>query len=98
MSGRYPSDEELERIEKWPIEDVEGLREFVFSIWNWPEFATVEGGMWRLATGGWSGNEEIITALHQNHTFWVMCWQRSERGGLHWFKPWRSREDHDLEV
>ena len=94
MSGNYPTEEELARICAWPWNDVEGLRLYVFGLWNWPEFgASVEGGMWRLATGGWSGNEDIIAALQDNHMFWALCWQRSERGGLHWFKPYPQGED-----
>lgn len=38
-----------------------------------------------IATGGWSGNEEIISALHDNLLFWGICWQKSERGGAYWF-------------
>lgn len=87
----YPSEEDLARIEGWPLTDLDGLLDFLRKIWHWPEYLTVEGGMWRLATGGWSGNEEIVAALRKNHMVWVMCWQRSERGGLHWFKPnWKN--------
>lgn len=89
MSGRYPSEEELERVRSWSVDDVEGLFEFVREIWNWPEMASMEGGMLRLATGGWSGNEDIVEAMRGNWRFWVMCWQSSHRGGLHWFKDWR---------
>lgn len=36
----------------------------------------------RLATGGWSGNEDIIAALNEN--VWAnMSWVLSARGGLH---------------
>lgn len=82
----YPTVEDLDKIAEWPANDFEGLRLFVFKLWHWPEFATVEGGMWRLATGGWSGNEDIINALRDNWRFWIMCWQSSHRGGLYWFK------------
>ncbi len=27
--------------------------------------------------------------------FWMMCWQRSERGGLHWFKPWQPKSERE---
>lgn len=36
----------------------------------------------RFATGGWSGNEDIISALNEN--VWArMNWQMSAAGGLH---------------
>jgi hypothetical protein len=88
MSGRYPTEQELAAIRVWDVHDVPGLFDYVREIWNWPDMATMEGGMLRLATGGWSGNEDIIGALHDNLMFWMLCWQSSERGGLHWFKPW----------
>lgn len=90
MSGRYPSDEELARIVAWPVEDCAGLLAFVRSIWNWPEYAWEAGGMIALATGGWSGNEDIIAALQENQMFWILCWQSSHRGGMHWFKPYKQ--------
>jgi len=87
MTGRYPSDDELATIRNWDARRTTDLFEFVRSIWNWPDWATKEGGMYRLATGGWSGNEDIIAAINENHIVYLMCWQRSERGGLHWYKP-----------
>jgi len=40
---------------------------------------------WVISTGGWSGNEEVVRALQQNHWFWVNCWYRSTRGGHYQF-------------
>jgi len=40
-----------------------------------------------MATGGWSGNEDIIQAMRENKSwFWMMSWHRSERGGAFWFR------------
>ena len=40
----------------------------------------------RLATGGWSENEEVIEKLLQEYnTFWTMYWQMSKRGGYYEF-------------
>lgn len=45
-----------------------------------------KGNSYYLATGGWSGCEDIIGALQKNYIFWGMCWQKSARGGAYWFK------------
>jgi hypothetical protein len=36
----------------------------------------------RLVTGGWSGNEEVISGLRYTF-FHVFYWESSHRGGLH---------------
>ena len=40
----------------------------------------------RLATGGWSGNESLIDALHDNTVAWMCLWRLSACGGLHIFR------------
>ena len=40
----------------------------------------------RFATGGWSGNESVISALRANRLAWLVTWQLSARGGLHIFE------------
>lgn len=40
----------------------------------------------RLHTWGWSGNEDIIEAMMNHKTFWLMCWRKSIRGGHFWFR------------
>jgi len=44
-----------------------------------------EVGFLRIATGGWSGCEDIVEALMGN-IFGRMRWESSHRGGLHVFK------------
>jgi len=99
MSERYPSDEELTKIREWDIVDrgSKGLIAFVRSIWRMPEWGfrlyTGRDSTWHkkvykleLHTGGWSGNEDIISALHDNHLFWASCWVKSTKGGHYWFE------------
>ena len=46
-----------------------------------------EGYSWyRLATGGWSGNESIIDAMMQNPLVKGLTWYMSSIGGLHIFR------------
>lgn len=45
---------------------------------------------WDVATGGWSGNEDIIRALQENYVVWGITWQLSERGGRYVFE-WVQR-------
>lgn len=48
----------------------------------------------QLHTGGWSGNEDIISKLEQTF-FWFMYWDKSERGGHYYFeiplKAWKEK-------
>lgn len=45
-----------------------------------------------LATGGWSGNESIVSAL-QRSFFWFAYWEQSRRGGAYWFQVPAERWD-----
>ena len=52
----------------------------------------------RLATGGWSGNEDILEAFHRNWA-WHMHWRLSASGGMHIFAYVPLDEDEaDAEV
>ncbi len=84
----YPTDEELERIRKWPYQDCEGMLQFVGNLYvdsGYGKF-TQNGNCFQLVTGGWSGNEEVICALRENTMFWALCWEATMRGGLDKFE------------
>lgn len=86
-----PSKHTLQLIERMPIRymsDLKGVLDFVKEQWCYPEYATVseDGGTYTFRTGGWSGNEALISAMEMNIVFWSMCWYMSQRGGLHVFK------------
>lgn len=98
VDGDYPTDAALDRIKAWPFTDLAGCLDFVASIWHWPDFGVsnelrpeeahvvgVEKGQkyLRLATGGWSGNEDIIGAMNDNYMLTAMSWHLTARGGLH---------------
>ncbi|MFH1226799.1 MAG: hypothetical protein V1701_02710 [Planctomycetota bacterium] len=86
----YPDSAELKRIQEWDaINDALGLLEFIKPLFE--EYGRIEitGKMVKrvkMATGGWSGNEEIIGALRRNLMFWPLYWEKSQRGGAYWFR------------
>lgn len=98
--SEYPREKDLKTIAKWPIKsmaDCEALGWYVYNLWHygepWATFRKRNGvRTLRLATGGWSGNEDIIRALDKNKIFNMFCWELSQRGGLHIYKV---KCDHD---
>lgn len=80
----YPTEETLETIEKWdyistgPVP----LLEYVVENWNYGIHESwFKAETFSLATGGWSGNEDVLEALRNNFLFWAMHWDSSHRGG-----------------
>ena len=96
----YPTARTLRVIAEWPLRDLRGLMEFICRAWNWAHMATREisnaereiigvesaGNFYRFATGGWSGNEELMGALERNRMAYSLTWCMSARGGLHIFQ------------
>jgi hypothetical protein len=85
----YPEEHELKSVRLWPHEcGWRGLMDNVRDLWKYPDYfgGPDEKGMYKLSTGGWSGNEEIIYALQKNTMFWMMCWVSSRRGGHYEFE------------
>lgn len=87
----YPTKEALKRIKNWDWLKHHNLIEFldfIKSLWQWEDRFVLRGKQvlkLYLSTGGWSGNESIIDALHNNF-FWTAFWEKSIRGGHYWFK------------
>jgi hypothetical protein len=91
----YPTEEELAKVAAWPWQDPRGLLAYVkekwwAADWGWAEGRFEEygrkGHRYRISTAGWSGNEDLINALHQNRMFWSLCWFSSQRGGHYEFR------------
>ena len=87
----YPSEVILELVAIKHIssfEDFHYILDLVKTLWAYPEYATVseDGKTYTFRTGGWSGNEALISAMEMNIVFWSMCWYMSQRGGLYVFK------------
>lgn len=85
----YPAYQDLRRLQDWPIHDLSEIRpllDHARSLWAYPDYWRQSGRVVRVATGGWSGNEDVIAALRANRMFWALCWWQSTRGGKHVFK------------
>lgn len=84
----YPTEEQLKTIKEFDLtkEKVKELLDYVEPIWEYGDwgFHRTKHRL-ELHTGGWSGNEDIIGALHQNFLFWSMYWWTSRRGGHYIF-------------
>ena len=87
MKDGYPEKDDLERISKWDIiKDIDGLIEYIKNLWIWEHYFIYNYPDLELHTGGWSGHEDIISALKENTLFWLCYWYMSKRGGHHYFK------------
>ena len=88
----YPDKKSLTQIRKWdiPTQGVQGLLDLVEENTNHPDFSiSIKGKKvirFEYHTGGWSGNEDVISALRRNILFWPLFWEKSTRGGHYYFK------------
>ena len=86
----YPTNEELQRIAEWPYTDPRGWVGYISEILPFYGRCSLKRVIGRsryeIATGGWSGCEDIIAAMVKNTMLWLLTWQSSHRGGLHIFE------------
>ena len=83
----YPTEEQLLKIQEYPGYDWELLMVHVEVLWEYADWGWHrKGRTYRISTGGWSGNEDIIQALQANVMFWSLCWVQSRRGGHYIFE------------
>ena len=85
----YPTEETLAEIREWKAGDGWGLLEAVADIWFWPTYADInrQSKKAELSTGGWSGNEDVISAMQDNISWWTLHWYSIVRGGHYTFRP-----------
>ena len=90
-SSGCPTDETTDAIIEWSGDDLPGLFDFIDEAWNndfgsqWGSHHPPEERVY--VTGGWSGNEELMSALKLNEAFaWARTWQSSHAGGRHEFR------------
>lgn len=86
----YPTDEVLKAIEEYDLavtgskgyDEAEKLTEFVKALWCYPDFFRKrKDGLWEASTGGWSGNEALISALKANPLYGALYFCRQDVGG-----------------
>jgi hypothetical protein len=88
MNG-YPDETILKQIENWDGKDSKEMIRWIYEAWNHDygsitkKYINPAQTIYTLITGGWSGNEEVMSAITKNLLFDGLFWKRSERGGLH---------------
>ena len=97
----YPTDTFLDSIKAFDIKsyaDCVKLFEIIKPFWKYAdvgywtesngrlEDSNKPGMTYAISTGGWSGNESIISALESNRVFYALCWYSSRRGGHYVFE------------
>jgi hypothetical protein len=88
-SSGYPTDKTLDLISEYRNGvEFKDLIDAIKPLWAYADagYWRVEGDEYHLSTAGWSGNEDIISALRNNFVFWGLCWVSSRRGGHHVFR------------
>jgi len=92
----YPSDETLEAIENWPMEDFKNCLKFAekayqkgYGVWK------KEEGWIKIATGGWSGNESVVYAL-QKQIYWNMLFIAKLCGGAYYIQDPETYNDYSI--
>lgn len=84
--SNYPTKKELTAIKKYDImQGISGLIALIEPHLACYGRCDYDKGKLILATGGWSGCEDVISALQDNIVFWGACWKQSNRGGLYKF-------------
>ena len=94
----YPTDDSLEQIANWKATeaDYRPLLEAIQPVWRFGDYGYWEKdwrtGIYHVSTAGWSGNEDIIRALHKadERLFWFFCFVAQRRGGHYEFRVWQE--------
>ena len=91
----YPTEEELEEIRTMDYKDWKSCIEKIQALWIWDDmvYTTTESSLdepdttiLHINTGGWSGHEDVMSALMDNRMFWTCYWKLSQRGGHYEFE------------
>lgn len=94
----YPTEAAQEIIRLWHWSDPRGWFVFINDLWEFRLSAWSEGTqpserdknewvyLYKISTGGWSGNESLIRAMQSNDMLWHTSWVQSRRGGHYIFE------------
>lgn len=94
----YPTEAALEVIRLWHWNDIPGWFEFIKGLWAHQHYSWKEKHepadfqeskivhRYYISTAGWSGNEDVIRAMQNNHMMWLLNWVQSRRGGHYIFE------------
>jgi len=97
MSYEYPTDEQLDAVKSWDFRaaTVTAWFQFIKTIWwmpdwGWHEYDGVDDfehriRVYHISTGGWSGNESIISAM-VGTVGWMVSFYQHRRGGHYEFR------------
>ncbi len=89
----YPTEAALEIVRIWHWSDARGWFDFIKSIWHIPSWGWRESEadheyikdkkvhLYNISTGGWSGNESIISEMQKTNMMWHLNWVQWRRGG-----------------
>lgn len=104
----YPTQEALDYIQDFPFDAarLEEILDFAGTLWHWPDYWVKTsdcfddnsyGGKpyirYVFHTGGWSGNEDVVTAMEENMLIKMMAPYSWSRGGHYEYRiPTYRRE------
>jgi len=97
----YPSEEFLQSIENYDGRDVEGMLALIQEAWRMDDWALhPRPGIYVFATGGWSGNEDLINAFNKSMAGLIAnCHSIQFVGGFYCFTttPEAQKELEDIQ-
>lgn len=81
----YPTQEALLEVARFDaVKDVKLFLGLIRSLWRYPDRFVLTDQELYLSTGGWSGNESVISAMEENFFFYI-AHSQWKRGGHYWF-------------
>ena len=81
----YPTEESLEYVRKFPLtadrKKIEELLRDIMEAWMYSDRAQEKNGLWVFSTGGWSGNEDLLSALFSSPLWNSLAWNSISLSG-----------------